>query len=118
GLVTLDNDIKHDFFEDNTVINLIAYSYGKKIGDRVWALSGMPSNMTNDNLKQFCATIASSGGVALVHIIGVTPEAQTLEMAFNKQRPKEFMTIGLSDLKEAYKQISYVNESDDIDFIS
>lgn len=118
GLVTLGDDIHPDFFEDDTVINLIAYAYGKTIGDRVWALGGMPRNMTTDNLKQFCATIASSGGVALAHIIGNTPEAQTLEMAFNNQPPKETITFGLADLKEAYRQISCTNKSDEINFIS
>ena len=36
----------------------------------------------NEILKQFSATAASSGGIALFHMIGVTPEAQTKEQAF------------------------------------
>jgi len=33
-----------------------------------------------DCLKAFCAVAASSGAVSLVHIVGHTPEAQTLEI--------------------------------------
>lgn len=118
GIIKLGQDITSDFFEDGTVIALIAYAYGKIVGDRVWALDGMPKNLSIDDLKQFCATIASSGGVALAHIIGITPEAQSIEMAFNNKKPREERIIGVSELKEAYRQISCEYDTDDIDLIS
>ena len=39
--------------------------------------------------KHFGAAAASSGGVEMYHIVGVTPEAETLEMAFGAARPVE-----------------------------
>lgn len=51
---------------------------------RVAALTGLPGDLadggvTEDRLKALGATAASSGGVALFHVVGVTPEAPTLD---------------------------------------
>ena len=78
GLVKLGSDIKPEYFGEEDIFNLISYSYGSIVADRVWALEGMPTKgVTNEILKQFSATAASSGGIALFNMIGVTPEAQT-----------------------------------------
>lgn len=53
----------------------------------------MPRNITNDNLKQFSATAASSGGIALFHMVGVTPEAHTLDILFGGKAPEEIVEI-------------------------
>lgn len=117
GLVTLGEDIKPEYFEDDSIHNLISYAYGSIVGDRVWAIDGMPKNITNDNLKQFSATAASSGGIALFHIIGVTPEAHTLEMAFNGKKPQEVVQIGIKELAEAERQLTNNDVKDDIDIV-
>lgn len=119
GLVVLGDDIKEDMFDDPSMFNYVAYAYGKMVGDRVWALQGMPRrNLTMDNLKQFSATAASSGGIALFHLIGITPEAQTLDMAFGGKEPKEVVTIGLKELKEAEAQLCNYEETGAIDLVS
>jgi predicted aconitase len=40
-----------------------------------------------DEAKQLCAAVATSGGVALFHIAGVTLEAPTAEIAFGGNKP-------------------------------
>ena len=89
GLVKLGDDIRPEYFEEEDIFNLVSYAYGSIVADRIWALEGMPSKgITNEILKQFSATAASSGGIALFHMIGVTPEAQTKEQAFNVKEPQ------------------------------
>ncbi len=119
GLIVLDESITYDMFDYPSIYNYIGYAYGKIVGDRVWAIQGIPKEKTTmDDLKQFSATVASSGGVALFHIIGITPEAQTLEMAFNNKEPQEIVTISIDDLKEAEKQICNFAEKGCIDLVS
>ncbi|AIY02201.1 hypothetical protein ART_2602 [Arthrobacter sp. PAMC 25486] len=49
---------------------------GRLVGERIPLLTGIdPGAVDEDKLKAFGATAASSGGVALFHIAGVTPEA-------------------------------------------
>lgn len=59
---------------------------GTLAGTEVAALTGLPGDLadavvggrTEDRLKALGATAASSGGVALFHVVGVTPEAPDL----------------------------------------
>jgi len=62
-------------------------SLGALLGDlaatRVAALTGLPGDLadggrTEDRLKAVASTAASAGGVALFHVVGVTPEAPDL----------------------------------------
>lgn len=119
GLVRLGADITDEMFEDPAMFNLVAYSFGKIAGDRVWALQGIPKHaVTMDNLKQFSATAASSGGVALFHMIGITPEAQSVEMAFGGKEPEVIVTIGLKEIREAETQLCNIQESGPVDLVS
>ncbi len=119
GLVILGDDITDDMFEDPSMYNYVAYAYGKIVGDRVWALQGLPKqNLTMDHLKQFSATAASSGGIALFHLIGITPEAQTLDMAFGGKEPEEIVTIGIREIQEAEAALCNFDEKGPIDLVS
>lgn len=117
GLIVLDKAITPDMFGDKTLFNLIAYAYGSLVGDRVWALEGMPSSISMDDLKQFSATAASSGGIALFHLVGVTPEAQNREMAFAAP-PQEVLTLTLDHVRAAEAALCNLEHDGDIDFIS
>lgn len=117
GLVVLGDDIKEEYFEDPSFYTLVAYAYGSIVGDRVWAIDGMPKNITNENLRNFSATAASSGGIALFHIIGVTPEAQTREMAFGGKEPKEIVEIHMEDIAEAEKQLTNYGVTENVDIV-
>jgi predicted aconitase len=88
---------------------------GKAIGDILdskteWTIpyiSGIPSANT-DELKSFCASIATYGGTALFHMKGLTPN--------KTKKPTETITITATDLKNAEKEL---NEEDAaIDFVS
>lgn len=117
GLVVLSDEIKHEMFEDKSLYNFIAYAYGSIVGDRVWALEGMPLQNRVDDLKQFSSTAASSGGIALFHIVGVTPEAQTQEMVFSGA-PSEVVTLTLDHLREAEAQLCNFEHTGSVDLIS
>jgi predicted aconitase len=53
-----------------------------------------------DQLKAFGAATASSGAVALFHIVGVTPEAPTVEAAFQDRPVTEEHIVTLDQLRE------------------
>jgi predicted aconitase len=105
GLVRLGDDFTPAMFDHNDVYTLIAYAYGNVVGDRVWALDGLPRCIGMDNLKNMSATMASSGGIALFHLVGITPEAQTLDMAFQGQQPREVVTLTRKHIQDAHAQL-------------
>jgi predicted aconitase len=88
---------------------------GKAIGDILdskteWTIpfiTGIPTANT-DELKAFCASIATYGGTALFHMEGLTPNKSTI--------PKEVINITEADLEKAEGEL---NEKDaQIDFVS
>lgn len=118
GLIVLGGDIKKEMFEDPSMFNYVAYAFGKIVGNEVWALSGIPKEYaTVDNLKQFSATAASSGGIALFHLVGITPEAQTMEMIFSEE-PKNKIVMTLEHIRDAEKQLCNFDVHGKIDLVS
>jgi predicted aconitase len=74
-------------------------------------LRGIPA-ATVDQLKSFCASVATYGGLAMFHMEGITPES-ALHPA-----PDETLFIGQSDLDEAIRSLNVSLLSDEVDFVS
>ncbi len=64
-----------------------------------------------ENLKSFCASIATYGGTALFHMAGVTPEAAHLPP------PEETLSVTAEEI-EAAKGTMNLGTSEEIDFVS
>jgi predicted aconitase len=79
---------------------------GRVAGDRIAVISSIPSEVTDDQLKSLGASAASSGGVALFHIAGVTPEAPTLEAALNHRPPARTIELTLNILVSERNRLS------------
>ena len=68
----------------------LGYALGEIAGDRVAVIDGAPRDCSEDELKALGAAAASSGSVALFHVLGVTPEAPSLdEVLDQKEAPRE-----------------------------
>ena len=80
--------------------------FGRRVGDTVAAVDGLAPFATEDRLKAFGAAAASFGSVALFHVIGATPEAATVEDAFQQAEPAEIIDIGPPDVREALSWLS------------
>jgi len=74
--------------------------------NRIPVIEGLTENVTGDQLKALGAAAASFGAVALFHAVGVTPEANTLEEAFQGYAPEKTIEIGPSDLQKAWNDLS------------
>jgi len=91
---------------------------GKALGERLQAggsravpyLHGI-SEASLEQLKSFCASLATYGGTAHFHMEGITPEAAGVQL------PEEQMTITQVDLETARESLSDIHPSE-IDFIS
>ena len=91
---------------------------GKAIGDRLQAqgirpvpyISGIKT-ASLENLKSFCASIATYGGAALFHLEGITPEASQFTP------PVEALTITQADLDQARSELTSA-EPEEVDFVS
>jgi len=74
-------------------------------------------NATTSKMVKINSSLNTSGSVPMYHIPGVTPEAQTLELAFNGKTPRETFMLTEADLRTAYEKINYL-PTEDVDFVS
>lgn len=68
-------------------------------------------------LKSCFASMATTGGAEMCHIVGVTPEATTLEHALGKAKPQELISITKRDIEESRSMLSS-GLSSSLDYVS
>jgi len=94
----------------------VGYLVGKVTGDLVPVLQGIPAGITSDQLKALSAASASSGSVGLFHVVGVTPEAHSLEMAFQEKVPLQVANFSYDDVLEIAKELT--GKSKNVDLVA
>jgi predicted aconitase len=99
-------DVPVSVQRDDSFYPVFGYLIGEIAQDRIPVISGLAVTPAEDQLKAFGAATASSGAVALFHMVGVTPEAPTTEAAFQGRRPDQTIDISMDDLRTARKALS------------
>jgi hypothetical protein len=75
-------------------------------------IDGLTIRPDEDQLKAFGAAAASSGGVAMFHMVGITPEALTLEEAFQGKSPDQIMDVTIQTLRESRRQLTHADNDE------
>ena len=84
----------------------LGYALGKKIGKKIPLIRGV-GKASVEELKSFCASIATYGGTALFHMEGITPNVTAV--------PKDSITISDEDIANAKKDL---NDAGEIDLVA
>lgn len=95
---------------------VLGYFTGYAVEDNKPALTGITRTPTLWKLKHFGAAAASSGGVELYHIPGVTPEAADLDEAFGPGPRPEPIVYGERERVETWEKLQSA-EDRKVDFI-
>jgi predicted aconitase len=88
---------------------VLGHLVGKISLDKIPVIAGMKVQPNEDQLKALGAASASSGGVALFHMVGVTPEAETLESAFQRNQPQETIPVTMDMLRESRRALTHTD---------
>jgi hypothetical protein len=97
---------------------LLGYRIGEDVIKGIPVIQGIPKSVKNSQLVSFGAAMASSGAAALYHVVGVTPEARTLQEAFGEEEPEDKLELGPEDLKDTKEKLSTIIGGCDIDFVN
>ncbi len=84
---------------------LLGHIVGRAAGSGVPAIVGVERPFTEDDLKALGAAAASSGGVGLFHLVGVTPEASTLDDVVGTPGVERLL-VGDDDIVGARRELS------------
>ena len=82
---------------------------GKASLEKIPVIDGITVKPDDDQLKALGAAMASSGGVALFHMVGVTPEAPTLEQAFHGKSPPEGLDVTMETLRQSRTELTHTD---------
>lgn len=89
----------------------LGWHMGKIVGTRIPAFINLPSNMHIEEVKGLLYTLTVTGATGLVHLVGITPEAATLDAAFGGAPPTSADVIASQeDVNKAYREISTTSE--------
>ena len=95
----------------DTFFALLGHIVGRRLGMALPVIDGIEA-ATEDQLKAVGAAAASSGAVAMFHMVGVTPEAPTRREAFGGRAPARRLAIGPDDLAAAAAELSTTDSAD------
>lgn len=111
-LIDIPEQLQHsdDFYP--VLGNLI----GKLSLDKIPVIDRMNVKPDEDQLKAFGAATASSGGVAMFHMVGITPEAPTLLEAFQNHPPGETIEITMDSLRQSRRELTHT-DSNQLDMV-
>ncbi|HEX7139635.1 MAG TPA: aconitase X, partial [Vicinamibacterales bacterium] len=92
--------------QDDQFFAVLGHLIGKLAEDQIPVIDGVSVRPIEDHLKAFSAAAASSGRVALFHMVGITPEAATVADAFQKRAPERAIEITSADLRAARSELT------------
>lgn len=101
--------------KNKTDYSALGYYAGGIVGLDVPVFEGIKAPKMDD-LKLLTAATAVGGAVTLCHVVGVTPEACTTNMAFGNDKPEEKITVTPTEIKAAYEELSTDTEGS-VDFV-
>ena len=95
----------------------LGWHLGKQVGTRIPAVVNLPKDMHIEGIKGLLYTLTVTGATGLVHLVGITPEATTLEAAFGGSPPTSPDIVPTQgDVDKAFLDISSSSE-DKVDMV-
>jgi predicted aconitase len=95
--------LSHRLARDPVLFPVLGHVVGQGTPGTVAAVDGV-THATEDDLKAMGAAAASSGQVALMHVVGITPEAP--DLATVTAPDARHVTVGPHDLRAAVDQLT------------
>jgi hypothetical protein len=96
---------------------MLGYYVGEVVGERIPVLLGQYGKPDLIRHKHFGAAAASSGGVEMYHLVGVTPEAPSFEAAVGPNRKLETFTYGKAEQRRTYETLNARGQDTNVDYV-
>ncbi|CAG9978275.1 unnamed protein product [Clonostachys byssicola] len=105
---------------DDAFYPLLGYQVGILSGNRIPAVVGIDSlKPSNDDLKSFGASFATTSSAPMFHIVGVTPEAPDLDAVIDEGQNLPHFQVSLDDLVGCWDKLnSAIKNPQPVDLVS
>lgn len=95
---------------DSSFYTVLGYLIGKHAGADIPVICGVKETPSLEDLKYLSSTLATSGAVGLFHMVGVTPEAPTLEAALGGRPVARTLDVTEQELLSVFEKLSTTDE--------
>ena len=109
-LIEIASEMQPDRFDYADYVAL-AHWTGRLLFDRIAVYQGLSPAMGPSHTKYMCASQIYNSAAGMFHIVGVTPEAPTLDAAFGGKRPEEKYVYGKRERKQAYEYFTSATDT-------
>jgi predicted aconitase len=96
---------------------VLGYWLGEQVQEGIPVLEGSLHAPNLVKLKHFGAAAASSGGVELYHLPGVTAEARTAQEAYGGRAPSAALDFGDAEYRRTYAELCGTARDRDVDLV-
>jgi predicted aconitase len=96
---------------------MLGYFAGGVVQEHIPVLTGRSSHPDIVRLKHFGAAASTSGAIELYHLVSVTPEAESLDMAFGPRSPVERFVYDDTARRRVYERLNTTGRDTDVDFV-
>src|SRR5262249_19754243 len=96
---------------------MLGYFVGDVVQEQIPVLVGRYAMADGIRPKHFGAAAASTGGVEMYHIVGVTPEAGSVDEAFGGREPIEVFRYGKAEQRRTYELLNANGRDLDVDYV-
>jgi predicted aconitase/predicted aconitase with swiveling domain len=117
-LATIRIDVPRPREPDDSYYPALGYHVGKIATNNVPVICGLEGlKISRDDLKAFSAAFATTSAAAMFHIVGITPEARTVEDATGFPSSVRRHVVSVDKLKETWIELNDA-ETSDVDLVA
>ena len=95
-VLRLSPDVPAALLNGDALFPVLGLVLGRRAGSNVAVIDGLAPGQSEDRLKALGAAAASSGSVAMFHVVGSTAEAPTLDAALGAGRADMFVLSAIA----------------------
>lgn len=104
-VIKIANDLAPEEFS-SADYGALGYWTGQVSLGRIPVYQGLPRGMTARQAEYIGVAQIVSSSAGMFHVVGVTPEAPTLEAALGDRRPEEEFVFGKKELLKVYEELN------------
>lgn len=117
GQVVYELELSQKWLGSELLFAVLGHAIGLDCAQAIPVLHGLETSPSEDNWKAFGAAAASSGGVAMFHAVGHTPEAPDLPTALQQQSPERVVRLTDAWLEKSRAQLSHVFQGEKLEVV-
>jgi predicted aconitase len=106
---------------DHSSLTLSDYSaigsyVGRTLLDKTPVIVGLPKTLSQDQIRFLISPMPTAGAISLCHMVGITPEAPTLEAAFGGKKPESNISVGPKEIRSSFQKLT-TTQREDVDLV-